>query len=196
MWIEYTNEKCFENILSMLKYRGWVTENEIKFAREKFEKSSDKNHITNIALSSTIGDYDEVTIIMYLEEDVIDLGKLDSYLRKDENVKKLFVYNPVLYSKKIKVFDKPKDNFYWIEIINMNYLIIDLPTHYLSTKHAIVDKNLDIFSPGSIWDSRLLETIYHSDPQAKYIGAKINDIIKIITEEKIKYRKCIYGYVD
>ena len=86
---------------------------------------------------------------MYLEDGAIDLAKLDSYLKKEEDVKTIFIYNPVLYSNEIKVFDKPKENFYWIEIINMNYLIIDLPTHYLSNK-------LEIFSPGSIWDSRLL----------------------------------------
>lgn len=199
MWFnEYNSENCFNNALNMMKYRKWITDNEIKTAKDLFEASSDKNIINGIPFTNIINnEYKKFNLILYFDEESIDINKLDMYLRKESETMKILIYHPDLFSSKLKAFDKPKDTSNWIELVNINYLIINLPTHILSSKHEIIDNTQEIFQKGQLWDSRLLETIYHSDPQAKYIGAKVNDIIKItVPGEKIKYRKCVFGYVD
>lgn len=196
MWNEYNFQKCFEDVLFMLEYRSWITKNEIKTAQTNFDSSADKSYIVNNPFKSKIeNEFLTYNVILYLEEDSIDISKLDNILKNEEGVKKIFIYHPALITSKIKNYDKPKESLNWIEIISMDAVLIKLPNHILSIKHEIVDSKLDIFQRGNIWDSRLLKTIYHSDPQVKYIGGRVNDIIKTIDEERINYRKCVYGYI-
>jgi DNA-directed RNA polymerase subunit H (RpoH/RPB5) len=193
IWTTYDTKFCFDKVLSMLQYRGLVDDNQMLRAREDLTTDSDTTYI------NLLEEGQKVKVIINLTSDAIDTSYIESSLKREEGVRTIFVYNGEYFSNpklKFKNHDRPKDAKDHIEILSLKFLLINLNNHCWVSPHTIVDRNLDIFKPGGLWDSRLLMTIYHSDPMARYCGARIDDIIKIVTEDQIKYRKVIYGYAS
>jgi DNA-directed RNA polymerase subunit H (RpoH/RPB5) len=178
---------------SMLRYRGWIDDERMQEARENLTTDSDTTYIDLLKEGL------KVKVVINLTSEAIDTSYIENSLKREEGVRTIFIYNHEYFSNpklKFKNYDKPKDSKDHIEILSLKFLIINLSTHSWVSPHTISDKTLDIFKPGALWDSRLLMTIYHSDPMARYCGARIDDIIKIVTEDQIKYRKVIYGYAS
>jgi len=195
IWETHDVAYFYDKILNMLTYRGWMDSDLKQQAKEGFDSDSD-SHTLSVRGP---GDIVKVKVVINLSSEGLETSYIDSSMKKEEGTRVIFVYNHDLVSNpklKFKNYDKPKDTKNHIEIHSTVSLILDIVDHCWSCLHSIADRSLGIFQPGAIWDSRLLPTIYHSDPQVRYIGARFDDIIKIVTEDQIKYRKVVMGYSD
>ncbi len=191
IWSQYDSLYYIKKVLKMLIYRGWIDDKAYKEVLDNFESDSKIVYVN-------LKDNNKVKIVLNITSETLDSSYIDSILKREEGVKRtILIYNHEVVSNpklKFKNHDKPKDSKDHIEILSCKHLIIDIVNHSWSSPHYIMDKTLPIFKPGELWDSRLLMTIYHSDANVRYCGARIDDIIKIVTEDQIKYRKVIYGY--
>lgn len=180
----------FHKIISMLIERNWISS-------PKGEEQKTKYNADDIPyyFEITLDKHDtckKVKLYVHLNYNDLDASKIDPVF--EENCKLFIVYSrncgTSKYIKNFDSIDKP-----WIEIINSEIIQHDNQLHVWTGKHEIIHTKDDIFAEGGIYDYRTLPTIFHSDSQSRYIGAKHNDIIKITTIDQIKYRRCVYGYI-
>jgi len=198
IWEVDTPKQVYVKVIKMLLHRGWVEQESLDSLVSGYDSEVEIHYIeTNGTLPTGGVRITKVKLVIDLSADALDRFKTESFLKLEENCRNIFIFDQRTIGNmklKFKTYDKPKDVYAHIDIIGLNILSIDHKNHTWAQDHQLVDNRLEIFKAGELWDMRLLMSIYHSDPQARYLGARIGDIIKISTEDQIKFRKVITGY--
>ena len=187
---KYTKKDYFQNILDMLVYRGWLSKEgsqqvittQISFDDAYYEFLVDMNT-----------DIKKIKLLLHIQDIDFDHTKLDSIAANESSSGNhlIIVYSPSCGTTKYSNIDPSK---YWIEVFPTELVTHPIYKHKWVGKHEIV-KNKDdlIFSSGSLLDKTCFPTIYHTDPQVKYLNGNVGDVIKITTVDQAKYRRVVLG---
>ena len=184
----------FDKVIDMLIYRKWLSKESGEEQKLNYKEKEIYSFDIYINQHKKVK---KIKLLVHLNEDDYDVMKMESVWSTNELSTMLFIVfsRNCGTSKYIKNCDS--ESKYWIEVMHTEmFHFNNINQHIWCSEHSIVDvEETTIFISGSLYDKRTLPTIFHSDNQIRYIGGKVNDIIKIKTNDSIKYRKCIFGYI-
>ena len=184
-----SNKEYVERVLNMLCYRGWLDEEKKNVILSSYDDSNVFKF--DIIPQSIKGmDVKQCLIVLYLVSEAID--NVDKQLQNPSHIRTIFILDDRLSFSKFKDYDKPKKSEYFsLEMHKASEFMLDLPSHCWVPKYEI-ETSTSIFEHGAAFDSRTIMTVAHSDPMVRYVGGRIGDIVKITTNDSIKYRRVIY----
>jgi DNA-directed RNA polymerase subunit H (RpoH/RPB5) len=194
-------------ILDMLEKRGYNIDNYNSFTEKEIDTLFEQIN-SKVSTSPDLGPLDilverdipdcvkDKCLIKYrldekfkksktLEQQIIDIFK--NNLDKDDTVIIMNI-NKIPFKKTKKesnvesFIDDIYSNFkYFVQIYGIENLLFNVSNHYIVPKHEIIYENeiKEVSEKYNINNLDNLPTIRREDPQAKYIGAKPGDIIKI-----------------
>lgn len=186
---KYTKQDYFMNVLDMLIYRGWLSKGmaqqvstSVNFEEAYYEFPLDINM-----------DIKKIKLLLHILDIDFDHTKLDTITGNESSLGShlIIVYSPYCGTTKYANIDPSR---YWIEVFPTELVTHPVYKHKWVGKHEII-KNKDdpIFNTGSLLDKNCFPTIYHTDPQVKYLNGRVGDIIRITTVDQSKYRRVVLG---
>ena len=185
----FSSKYYIEQVLNMLCYRGWLDEESKATTLATYdEQNIFKFSIKPQHIKGT--DITQCCVVLYLVNDAID--NIDKAIQNPNDVRTIFIIDDRLSFSKFKDYDKPKKSeYYTLEMHRASEFMFDITSHCWVPKYEI-ETSTSIFEHGASLDSRNIMTVAHSDPMVRYIGGRIGDIVKITTNDAIKYRRVIY----
>jgi DNA-directed RNA polymerase subunit H (RpoH/RPB5) len=190
--IREINIEIHRNVLKML-HRRKLLENDSEVFNTILKDINNKPYI-DIKLDNNT--YCSIYIINAKLSSISSGTQLDEYLKKNIDVHKIVVIREPM-KKVIKQIISEYKN---AEIFFEHEMLEDLPTKDFIPEHILLsseEKELVLKK----FDEHQLPLILDTDPMARYYGAKVDDIFKIVRPsitagKTIYYRRVYYGSLD
>ena len=188
---EINNEVCL-NILKMLYRRKLIDDVETKF-----------NEISNDIVDKAIIEFElnnktkcSIYIINAKLTSISQNTPIDDYLSNNINIHKIIILKDAAKKVLKQIIHDYKNSEFFFE----HEMLEDKPAHVLVPEHILLneEEKLELLD---IYNENQLKIIYDTDIMARYYGAKIGDIFKIISFSSssgiaISFRRVHHGSLD